>query len=385
MIAYNKDWMDHLGILTDVEQSFLENGISKNEYEKIKEKYPVGFYTPNIFMRMGLFLLTNIILLFSFGLLLLVCQDVVEHIYGGLLIAFSILCYLALEYIIRKKNHYNSGVDNALLWAASIALFCGLSLPNEPGDITNCMIAALICLFGSLRYADKLMAAVMFTAILGVLFYSAIDLGSVGKAIVPFIIMTASCIAYFIVRKMQTQEKFIIYSGCFQAIEILSLIFLYVAGNYFVVRELSNSMFHLNLLPADSIPLGWLFWMFTCILPLVYLVSGIIKKNAILIRVGVVLIAAIIFTFRYYYAILDMEIAMTIAGAIILIIAYGLTKYLNEPKFGFTYKAIKSHEQFGNLQLESMIIAQTFKPGTDAAGTKFGGGSFGGGGASGEF
>jgi len=43
--------------------------VSDAEFTTIAEKYPVGFYTPNIFVRVGLFILTCIIVLFAASLL----------------------------------------------------------------------------------------------------------------------------------------------------------------------------------------------------------------------------------------------------------------------------------------------------------------------------
>ena len=60
-------------------------------------------------------------------------------------------------------------------------------------------------------------------------------------------------------------------------------------------------------------------------------------------------------------------------------------KWLHEPVHGFTSREVSLMNELDKLQIESLIIAQTFKPGTDTGDTKFGGGSFGGGGASGEY
>jgi len=79
-------------------------------------------------------------------------------------------------------------------------------------------------------------------------------------------------------------------------------------------------------------------------------------------------------------------VAMTIAGSILLILSYGLINYLKQPKFGFTYAELNKENKMEKLQIESLIIAETFGQQTKPTETtKFGGGSFGGGGAGGEF
>ncbi len=170
-------------------------------------------------------------------------------------------------------------------------------------------------------------------------------------------------------------------------ISITALICFYAAGNYFVVREASVSMLGLDLKEGESIPFGLLFWIFTIIIPIMYIVRGIQKKDAVLLRVGLLLVAAIIFTVRYYYHLMPAEIAMVLGGIIFIGIAWALIKYLETPKFGFTHKDQNDGFFMVKLQVESLVIAQTFtgpQLPTDT-GTQFGGGTGGGGGASGEF
>ncbi len=385
MIAYNKEWLVHLIIRKDIEKAFEENCITKAEQKIINEKYNAAFYTPNIFIRIGLFILTIIVMIFSFGLLMLLFMDSIEKKAGALAIFLSIVSYLFLEYIIRVKKHFSSGVDDALLYGSVITLFAGISLPNELSGLVNCIIIFVLTFYGSVRFADRLMAVIMYISLLGIIFYSGIELGSIGKSIVPFIIMATSALVYFIVGKLKSNEDMLHYKGCLQMILITSLCSIYVAGNYFVVRELSNNMFHMNLQPGESIPFGWLFWIFTVIMPFIYLIGGIQRKDVILLRVGLLLFAAMIFTIRYYHTIMPAELVMAFGGIILILIGYGLMKYLHEPKYGFTYLDISKKNTLNKLNIESLVLAETFAPGIEVDRTEFGGGDFGGGGASGEF
>ena len=62
------------------------------------------------------------------------------------------------------------------------------------------------------------------------------------------------------------------------------------------------------------------------------------KKDVVLIRVGLLLIAAIIFTIKYYYHIAPIEVTMATAGLLLTGVAYALSVYLKEPKYGFSMK-----------------------------------------------
>ena len=385
MIAYDREWLGNINIRKDVDDAFDENCMTKEEQEAVHNKYPVGFYTPNIFIGIGLLLLTIVILFFSAGLITLWFRNSSVNMFGALAILFAIACYIVLEYMIRVKKHFQSGVDNGLLWIASITLFCGISFPHDLEGLLNCSIVFVISLFGSIRYTDRLMATILFFSFIGMIFYACVEMGSIAKTIAPFIIMIVSFLVYMIVLRSRSSKGFIHYRNCLIMIEISSLISLYAAGNYYVVRELSNEMFQLYLKPGEGIPFGWLFWIFTAIIPFIYLVRGIQKKNVILIRVALLLVAAIVFTVRYYHAVLSVETAMTIAGILILAIAYGLMKWLHGPKYGFTYAAVSKKNELDKLNIESLLISQTFVPGTSPDGTEFGGGDFGGGGTSGEY
>ena len=385
MIAYNKEWLGHLIIRKDIEEVFDENCITKAEQKIINEKYDVPFYTPNIFIRIGLFILTIIIMLFSFGLLSLLFLDAIGKMAGVLAIIFSIIGYLFLEYIVKAKKHYRSGMDEALLWGSALAFFAGISLPNDLPGLVNCIIIFILTLYSSLRFADRLMAIAMYISLLGIVFYSCIESGGFVKTIVPFMMMAASAMIYYFAGKLRSKKYLLHYKGCLEMILITSLCSFYVAGNYFVVRELSNSLFHMNLQPGEAIPYGWLFWIFTIIIPFIYISRGIQRKDVVLLRVGLLLIAALVFTIRYYHTIMSVELEMALSGIILIVIGYGLMKYLHKPKHGFTYREIIKKNTLGKLNIESLVLAETFSPGIEVKGTEFGGGDFGGGGASGEY
>jgi len=385
MIAYNKEWLDHLTLRESLQDAFDDGCITKEEQAAVNEKYPVGFYTPNIFIRIGLYLLTLIIMLFSFGLLVLMFLSSIENSVSGLLIFFSIMGYAALEYMVNVKKHYNSGVDDGLLWGSAFSFVAGTVLSHNLPMLADCIIVCMVAMYFTLRFADRLMAVIAFLSVLGIFFYTCVEFGNIAKAVAPFVIMLISAVIYFIVKKNEAKNYVVHYGHCLQMILIASLISFYAAGNYFVVRELSNSMFHLNLLPGQTIPYGWLFWAFTFIIPVVYIARGVQKKDSMLIRVGMLLLAAIVFTVRYYHAILPVESVMTISGVILIVLGYWLMKYLHEPKYGFTYMEVSKKNGQDKLNIESLVIAQTFSGETDQGGTKFGGGSFGGGGASGDY
>ena len=66
MIAYNHTTLDNLLLNEEATFALNHNLISKEEADAIEKAHPVDLYTPNLFIRIGLFLLTAVILLGMF-------------------------------------------------------------------------------------------------------------------------------------------------------------------------------------------------------------------------------------------------------------------------------------------------------------------------------
>jgi len=121
MIAYNHSSLENLLTRKETEKAYRKGYISEAEKENIYQAYPVSFYSPNIFVRIGLFILTVVIGLFTLGFLGLLFMNQVEDVIGGLIVFFGLLNYAALEFMA-KRNHYKSGVDDALTWISGISI-----------------------------------------------------------------------------------------------------------------------------------------------------------------------------------------------------------------------------------------------------------------------
>jgi uncharacterized membrane protein YgcG len=386
MIAYNHTSLDNLLINEEAKAALQNNLISKEEAAGIENKYPVNLYSPNLFIRIGLFLLTAVITLMGFGVFCLMILNSFEKHIGILTFIYSLLMYAGLEFIIYDKKHYRSGIDDALILFCIGFMVTAVNLMSDSISYLGQSILIFIpAFYFVLRFGNVLMAGTAFLSFLGIVFYGFIKLGDMAKSAMPFLLMTLALFVYWLIKKCKKNLRLRHYKPCSTFIEILSLIVLYAAGNYFVVREVSNSMFDLNLKEGESIPGAWIFWVFTVLLPLVYILKGLQKKDVILLRTGLIMVAAIVFTVRYYHHVAPLEIAMSIGGIIMILLAYFVTKYLNPPKYGFTHAEPNDPKLNGLLNLESLIITETSNRATPAEPEKafeFGGGSAGGAGSS---
>ena len=388
MIIYNKEWLLNKRLQIQALLAFKVGVITKEENENVLQSYPVGFYSPNFFIRIGLGVLTFIIILFTNGFFGLLGSTFSSN-FSAMLLVTGIFCYAGLEVMVGKQNHYCSGVDDILLYASVLLIVSGVcynsSFQNNWPNSMNALLYFIVTLMASLRFLDRLTTIGAYVSLFAFVFFCYLQLGTIAKITMPFVIIILSVVTYFFSLIAGKKEKWLHYFDCIAVVKILALITFYTAGNYFIIRELSNSMFQLHLKPTDNITLGWFFWLWTLIVPIVYITNGILKKKRFFIHVGIVLFVASIATIRFYHEILPIEIALLSAGAFLILLGYALLTYLKLPKNNFTAALLNDEMNLTNIEaLVAVSIATTNKIPTQQQ-TEFGGGSGGGAGASGSY
>ncbi|MBO9154168.1 hypothetical protein ACFOTA_18275 [Chitinophaga sp. GCM10012297] len=387
MIAYNVTGLDHAVIRDQAQAAYDRGNISAGEFTGIMDAFPEILYSPNFFIRIGLFLLTTVIAICALGLMALITIGGLTESFFGVLLLFSGGCMYALleMWWIKDKDHYRSGIDDALTWISAVSALTGFMLlvNLDPGTSFGCAAACGIATWMTIRFADMIMGLVAFSAGIAWIFFAGFEISPVVADFMPFIIMAASFGAYRWFEQMRRKKKLRHYENSLIVLSTAALITLYMAGNYFVVREMGASL----LGKTGTVPIGWLFWILTFVIPAVYIYLGIRRKHRILLRSGLVLLGMIVFTVRYYHSLMPIESAMVLGGVVLVVVAWGVIRYLKQPRNGFTYEADETAEEMTGLKAaEAIIIAQTFHktPQPDDS-FKFGGGTGGGGGASGEY
>ncbi|HEX9510002.1 MAG TPA: hypothetical protein VF939_05935 [Puia sp.] len=387
MIAYNSTSLDNRIIEEQTAEALATHCITKEEHTQIGAAYPVPFYTPNIFIRIGLFILTVIIAVFTLGLLALL-TSAGSNSFGVLFIFSGLVCYGILEAMVHSKRHFQSGVDDALLLMAGILVLSGISIAvDHLPMLTLFLLIFTVALYSTLRFADQLMALLAYAALLAILFKAMTSLGGLANTLLPFLIMAVSIAVYFLAAALSSNSKLRHYHVCTTVvIKAACLLSFYLAGNYFVVREAGVALLNLPLQPGQSLPMGWLFWILTIATPLFYIFQGIRKKDVIFLWVGLGLIAAAVLTIRNYYHVLPVEWALVLGGALLIAVSYVLIKHLRVPRHGFTGEVTDDRHLLQSLPIESLVIAESFTtPPTPSNDFRFGGGSGGGGGAGGQY
>lgn len=383
--AYNETWVENIDNQATINNWHEQKMLTDEQLDAAKKAFPVEFHQANIFVKIGLFLFTNIVAsaslgfisLFLFGLFTDSPQgfSIISLIYAG---AF----FYALEYFIKKNKFYRSGTDNALLYGTLGSIFtCFLAITNfDLPAWSYCLIGLIILVPALIRYADPLVAIGVYLTWIA-LWFLIITIFPIGKLIIPFVIMLVSAASYLLIQFWKKKETTNYYADSQGIIEILALVTFYLGGNYLVVRE-GNAM--LNDL-SDSIQISFapLFYFFTAAIPVFYIVRGLQKHDRKLLIIGLLATAFSIFTYRQYFSVLPLEWALTIGGMILVLLSILTIKALKTNKFELTSEP-QSSNKFQNL--EAFIINQAIQqPNSQSDNMKFGEGSFGGGGAGSEY
>ncbi len=385
MIAYNSSWLDALQTQDTARAWHQQQLLTAEQWKAAQEQNPVPFYTPNIFVRIGLAIFCTILLSAAIGLLGVFMDMRSESSWAVLCLFFGIISLVVLEqWAIRSSRHYRSGVDDMLLYFATMLILFSImsQLPYNTGSLVYYIIAWPFLVAGSIRYLDRLMTAAVFCCSLMIMLLIVKEIPRLALYLLPFSGMVFSAVVYYFVRQGQQRHDWRHWHGQLAVLELLALTTLYLSGNYWVVQQAGAELFQL-----EQVPIPWFFWAFTFILPLAYIFQGWYKKERMMLDVGLGCIAAAVYTFRYYFHVLPLEWAAVIGGAVLFGSSYLYIRYLRQHEGAYTYLADGDPSLL--QEIEEQLIEQTISsqnPPTAGGDTDtFGGGQFGGGGAGADF
>ncbi len=387
MVACNETDLNNLSLQLFASKALKAELISNEEYNNILLQHPVRFYSPNIFLRIGLGLLVTIISAAIIGLLLLL-SDAKEP--APIMFLMGIASIIALEMGIRKWKHYRSGIDDVLLHSGILYLLFFISFQFNFGqEILLSAFAFLLYSFASLRYLDRL-AAILAPAALISLIYNIFDQWNAQpNSLVLFIIAAIMALTALVIHQLQKMAFFSIQHHVLQMAKYTAMIACYGSLHYYVVEHnlLGNNYMVANA--KKPVFLSWFHWGWTILLPVCAVYYGFRKKDRSWIRIAIALIIAFFFYWQYEFILIEHEIAAVLYGMLLVAIAYSAINYLKTNNSYFTDEIDPGENDW--KWVESMAFSAGFSGQASAGvtnetgGTNFGGGNFGGGGAGSEF
>jgi hypothetical protein len=384
--AYNTTWLYNLAVIKETKRWVNQGLIQPEQFEKIKEAYKSPFYHPNLIVRILLFVASLLALAGVSGLFFLFVQGMEKDGVAIACIFYGIASFVVLELAFIGNNHYKSGVNEAIMYHACGFVIGGFGAWSHDHMGVMLWISLITFSWCAVRYLDLLCTACAIISLAGVLFNELYFMGGIFKNIIPFAFIIFFTPIYLISRAFRKKLSLRLWRNSLLVGEAGSLLLIYLGGNYLVVRELSVSMMDLDLQPGQDIPFAAIFYALTVLIPVLYLWVGIRKKNVVMLRVSLLVIAFSVFTFKFYYSTGHHEITLTVGGTILLMISIWLTNYLKTMRSGFTRDNLLE-EKWGNMHLEAFVVSQTMGGNQAVTEQEFkgGGGSFGGGGASGSY
>lgn len=380
MIAYSENELYNYSIRTQARESFETAEIRKESLDKIEYEYPSKLYTPHFFIAIALGLLTIVALTFT-GFLFWLLTNADSSTGIRMLSTFmAVLCYLLLEWGVKIKHYFNAGVDNVLM-VLILGFTSGIFLDviENPSWAIIYGVLMLVSLWLSIRFVDSFMAIVSCFFFLAFCLVSILKIGNIALIYFPFVMMILIAALYFLLEKVKKSIQFM-YEKCMTILTIFLLIAFYASGNFWVIEEFQSEMVTSNV----PIRFGWVFWIFTCFIPLIYIAYGLIKRRLIHLRTGLFLVAMTIFTYKFYFTFLPVEIEMLLLGLLLVALIYYLIRLLQPARYGYSSEIASPRSSWKNL--EALVVAETMGgENRDPADSLMAGGSGGGGGASGEF
>ena len=357
MLAYDEKGLTNLLVRNQAEEAEARSLITTEEKNRILTAYPDNYYSPNIFMRIGLSLviLTATWAIGALVMLIIKPKSVVPYY----LLLLSALIFILLELFIRKYHHYRSGIDDLLLYSALVFIYIALAASSLT-DIKNFHLIlsfsmTISGILAVLRYADRLASLLAFLSglfLLGAVWYKA---GTIAMYTMPLLEILLCLSAYTLARRYRKIPASLYYSGCLRIIEISSLACLYIAGNFYFVDQWWTAQFQSALF---SNPWKYSFIAYDILVPAWCLYTGFLNLDKVRIRLAVLMLAASIVTLHYYVSIISNEGAMIIYGMLMIITAYLIIRQLKKGIKGFTNQSQEGNAAW--IELEELMLGGSF-------------------------
>ena len=385
MQAYNKSELENYFLAEEAKKLYQKKFLSKEQLQNISAQLVQLKSNPNIFFRIGFFFLGSFLIstiISAFGLILF---QLVSDQYQIIFFFYAIVAYIGLEVLVNMK-FFRHGLDDAFLISAQISFLIGIGILTEA--ILPVLIAMLVLgVFFAIRFINTISAVIAFIGLVGIFFNSIVEYDFMPKFYLSFVGLILAILVYFFVVHLSKNQNFYPYFKTLDTIRIASLLLCYLSMNYLVVRELSKSLMNLTITNTSDVPLAFLFYGLTFLIPLLYFFLGIKWKDKLVLYTGLVTLSIGFYSIRHYYYFFPIEYVMVISGILLFGLAYLIIQQLKNKTEGVTFQPDRDSEDsllFNAQAVLSLANATTPAP-TQSNPMEFGGGGCSGGGAGEKF
>ena len=385
--AYPTTWLYNLEVIKEAKRWLKAGFIDGPQFKTIAEAHASPFYHPNFTIRALIFIASLIGLSGVTGLLALMVLDTSPSVVSVVCLLYGLGSFILVDKaIIRNSKHYKSGLTEALIYHVCGFVIGGLAGLVDFKTVPMLLFALVVLSITAFRYLDLLATVAALLVFSYLIFHWLFSWGGVFQQVIPFVFILVFIAVYLLAKKFKRNMELSVWANNLLLVESFSLLVVYLSGNYLVVRELSINMMGLSLAPGEDIPFAFVFYGFTAIIPAIYLYLGIRNKDAVPMRIGLLVVALSLFTIKYYIGFDQMETTLTVLGAGLLATGLLLFNYLKVMRHGITREVLLS-QKWAGANAEAFIVSQTMggnQANIDEA-FRGKGGDFGGGGSSGSF
>jgi len=294
MKAYNPLWSENNYIQKTADKWLKKSFLNKEQYLEIEKNYSHDYYNPNIFLKIGLFIFTILVASVSISLMSIFFINIYETNLKAAFIIQSLIIgsifFFFLESLIKRRKLYHSGVDNALIYmvlgALCTVIYFLFENLNPPIWLFLILFLPLFIAI-TIRYAESVVCTLTYFLIVGIFVTIALE-SFWGKTLLPFIVMSVSAGIYFAVKKLSIRKDYLYYETCLTILKTLSLITFYLGGNYLISREGNALINNLSLSVSPQVAFAPIFYFFTVIIPMAYILFGISNRDRLKIILGLI-------------------------------------------------------------------------------------------------
>lgn len=386
MIVFNKELLENTFLLAEAKRLNDQGFVSKSQLAAIKGQLPVLKSNNNVLIRIGFFLLGSFLFSSILGVFSLFTSFLLESHIGIMLFIYAVVAVVVSEFLAREQDRFGYGLDDAFILGFQ-GFFCATIGFSNESPLAAFIAMACIGLIACVRYLHTLSALLSLIGIVGVICYLVLEMKVVNSSFLPFILLLLAIIFYLIYAKINKSDRFIYYTNSIWLLQGFSLLLGYFAMNYLVVRELSESLLGLKIAKGQDIPFAFLFYGFTFLTPTFYIVYSLYIKDKLMLLMGFLTFGFSIFTIRYYYQLLPIEVALLLGGTLLFIVAYFAIRKIKDKETGVTFKPARGSEIDMLSNLEALVVNSQvdLKPMESDSKMPFGGGGFSGGGSGESF
>lgn len=381
MLAYNKEKLENGLLVSEAKELYKMKFISKVQLTEIATKLPLLQSNGNLLVRIGFFLLGCFLFSSVMGSIMLLFAPLMDNNYKVMVYFYALIGLVGTEWLA-AKNYHKHGLDDAFVLSMQGAFYgaVGLSLEDSLPVFIIMVVIGLVC---CIRYVHTLSALISCIGLVGLLFDLITELQLMDTMFLPFVGFLLAIGIYLVYNKLHSNPKYYLYVNALRVTKVFSLVLGYFSLNYMVVRELSQSLMGISVEEGSDIPLAFLFYGSTFIVPLFYIGYSIFTKDRMMLVVGILTLGYSFFTIRYYHQLLPLEIALLLGGVVLFAIVFAAIKVLKHKETGVTFQPDRSSDSNLLVNAQALILSTQadLKPVASDNNMPFGGGGFSGGGA----